>query len=546
MSNQLKTNKQSTSAALLAAEAIQEIRQRIVGIYMFLMFAVFPLFIVDKYYNILKEKFYFFFYATLITAGITALLGLVGLFGRAGRNTVREKKPFLKKVGDGIKNLWHGLSLTDKFFFAFLVAVSISTAFSEWPYQAFWGNMGRYQGLLFYLTAGVAYILVTRFYRYKKIHLYAFVIAGVLVSLWGITDYFALDLFGFHQTMGNKIDLLPFSSSIGNINTLTGLLALYMGAAAVLCIDSDKWYLTFPAMFIFVAGMVGGTSDNAVLGVACVYALTPFFAFRTGKGIYRYLFMAAMLFLGMGVMGLLTVLDTVTDSLATYPWMVGVLVGISRDHYRLLLIGAAVLLAAGFLVKKLYCGNEENGTGPAVKIWAVITALAVLFAAGIFIMANTGHLPEALAPYEGILVFDENWGTFRGYAWTKLFEFFGKFPFHKKLFGSGPETYSIFMAKNYYYEMQEVVGQIFDSPHSEPLQYLFTMGILGFVTYYGSVTAACVRGMKQGGTARIFAFAAIAYTAASLVNISVPITTPLVFLSLAIAGSIKEDSEENS
>lgn len=546
MSNQLKTKKQSASTAHLAAEALQEIRQRIVGIYVFIMFAVFPLFIVDKYYNVLKEKFYFFFYATLVAAVIVALSGLVGLFGRAGRKKQQEKKPFLQKLSNGIRNLWCSLSLTDKFFFAFLLVTCISTVFSEWPYQAFWGNMGRYQGLLFYLTVGVAYILVTRFYRYKKIHLYAFVIAGVLVSLWGITDYFALDLFGFHQTMGNKFDLLPFSSSIGNINTLTGLLALYMGAAAVLCIASDKWYLTFPAMFIFVAGMVGGTSDNAVLGVACVYALTPFFAFRTGKGIYRYIFMVAMLLLGMGVMGLLTVMDTATATLATYPWMVGVMVRLSRDFYKLLLIGAAVFLAAGFLVKKLYCGDEENGTGPAVKIWTVIFALGVLLAAGVFIMANTGHLPEALAPYEGILVFNEDWGTYRGYAWTRLFEFFGKFPFHKKLFGSGPETYSIFMAKNYYYEMQEVLGQIFDSPHSEPLQYLFTMGILGFVTYYGTVSAACVRGMKQGGTARVFAFAVVAATAASLVNISVPITTPLVFLSLAIAGSIKEDSEENS
>ncbi|MBQ0099994.1 MAG: hypothetical protein KBS39_00610, partial [Lachnospiraceae bacterium] len=167
MSNQLKTKKQSASMAILAAEALQEIRQRIVGIYVFIMFAVFPLFIVDKYYNVLKERFYFFFYVTLIAGGIVALSGLVGLFGGAGRKKDRETKPFLQKVGDGIKSIWHGLSLTDKFFFAFLVVVSISTVFSEWPYQAFWGNMGRYQGLLFYLTAGVAYILVTRFYRYK-------------------------------------------------------------------------------------------------------------------------------------------------------------------------------------------------------------------------------------------------------------------------------------------------------------------------------------------------------------------------------------------
>ena len=546
MSNQLKTKKQSSSGARLAAEALTEIRQRIAGIYVFVMFAVFPLFIVDKYYNVLKEKFYFFFYATLVATGIVVLSGLVGFFGGLGRKKKQEKKPFLQKMGDGIRALWRRLSLTDRFFFGFLLVACVSTAFSEWPYQAFWGNMGRYQGLLFYLTVGAAYILVTRFYRYKKIHLYAFVIAGALVALWGIADYFALDLFGFHQMMGNKIDQLPFSSSIGNINTLTGLLALYMGAAAVLCIDSEKWYLTFPAMFIFAAGMVGGTSDNAVLGVAGVYALTPFFAFRTKKGIYRYIFMVAMLFLGMGVMGLLTVLDTVTPNLATYPWMVGVLVRISRDHYKLLLAGAAVLLLAGFLGKKLLVGNEEGGTGPAVKIWTVIFALGVLLVAGVFMMANTGHLPEALEPFRGILVFNDEWGTYRGYAWTRLFEFFGQFPFAKKLFGSGPETYSIFMAKNYFYEMQKVVGQVFDSPHSEPLQYLFTMGILGFVTYYGAVTAACLRGMKQGGTARVFAFAVIAATAASLVNISVPITTPLVFLSLAIAGSIKEDSEENS
>lgn len=546
MSNKLR-EKSATEQKTIVAEAIRSIQERVVSVYVFLMVAVFPLFIVRKYYNVLREKFYFFFYATALCLILCALAALVGVFGGAYRKKkapVTEKFTFWQKAKALVTDLWMHLTLTDRFIYGFILAAAISTAISEWPYQAFWGNMGRLQGLFYFLLAGVSYTLVSRFYHYKKWHLFVFLLVGCLVSLWGVTDYFAMDIFGFRADLNDVTGMLMFSSSIGNINTLTGILGLYLGAAAVVCIFSEKWFLAFPAMLILLAGLVAGLSDNAVLAVGAVYALIPFVAFEKRNGVVRYVFMAALLPLAMGLIGLATALTSAATA-ASYPWMVGVLVGLSVKNYKVLLILAGVFLAAGYLLKKLWQQEPEKELEGAKRVWGVVCAIGLSAVVVIFVMANTGHLPAALAGYSDILVFSDTWGTNRGYVWKNLFKFFAEFPLIKKLFGSGPETYLILMSKNLYYEMQERFNVIFDSPHSEPLQYLITTGILGFITYYGAVIAASVRGAKYGSAPRVFAYALIGATAASLVNISVPITTPLVFLSMAIAGNLK-DSEENS
>lgn len=529
------------------ADTIRVIIGKVVNIYALAMLAVFPLFVIDKYYNILKEKYYFFFYGTAACLAVCAMVWLIGFLGGAYRKkktTEVQDGSFLTKLSGAVRGLWQRLTLTDKFFYGFILVAAVSTLFSEWRFEAFWGNMGRLQGLFFYLIAGVSYTLISRYFHCKKWHVFVFLFAGVLVSFWGITDFFGMDIFGFRADAGDEIGMLSFSASVGNINTLTGLLALYLGAAAVLCIYSEKWYLAFPAMSVLLTGLVTGVSDNAVLAIAAVYGLIPFAAFTTRKGIIRYVFMTAVLFLSMGFIGLVTVRNVEATS-AAYPWMVGVLIGISMKGYRILLLFAAVTAAAGLLLKKAWKKEPEKKTGPAVRVWAVLCVIVIAAVVLVFVLANTGRLPQALSEYENILVFSDTWGTNRGYAWKHLFRFFGEFPLFKKLFGSGPETYFIFTGQNLYYEMQELFQVVFDSPHSEPLQILFTTGILGFLTYYGAIVSASVRGIRYGSIPRIFAYALISATAASLINISVPITTPLVFLSMAIAGNLK-DSEENS
>lgn len=542
MSNRRKAGKKKASEGLVR-EAVQDITSRVTGIYVFLMFFVFPLFVTDKYYNVLKDKYYFFFYATLACAVICLTTWIISVIGKKKQKPAEEGKTFFQKAGEFFTGLWKKLTLTDKFFYGFILVVLISTAFSEWPYEAFWGNMGRLQGCFFFLIVSVSYFMVSRLYRFRRLHLYALLLSGLLLTLWGITDYLGLDIMGYRADAGNTTEILTFTSSIGNINTYTGIVALYAGAAAVLCIISDKWYLAFPSMFIFVMGLVTGVSDNAVLCMAAVYGLLPFSAFRSKKGVIRYLFLVATALFAMGVSAVLTNHWTLTVTTSAYPWLIGVLMDISFKFTKVLLIAGALLCGAAAALHFVWKDTPDFKTNVLIKIWGFFFAAVFAAVVALFVVSNTKGVPEPLKGYENILVFDDRWGTNRGFAWKYLFYYFSRFPLHKKLFGSGPETYSIFMAKNHYYEMKNFMDAVFDSPHSEALQYLFTTGILGFLTYYGAVVSASVRGIRAGKTAYVFAFALIGATAASLINISVPITTPLVFMSMAIAGSIIESEE---
>jgi len=537
MSNSLN-GKKKNSAPRVSSEVFTDIVSRVTGIYVALMLAVFPLFATDMYYNVLNDKFYFFFYSTLAAAVITLVVLLIGIAGGA-----------LRKQKDGSRPLaaYFKLSVTDWILFAFLLVVAISTFASEWVYEAFWGNVGRLQGLFFFLIVLVAWFLVTRFFRFRPFYMDLFLAAGVLVCLWGVSDYFGMDIFGWRADAKDYWGMLAFTSSIGNVNTFTAVASLYFGASAVLCLGKKKLWFYLPVFFIASLAMIAGTSDNGFLAVLGVLGLLPFYVAGDRTMIPKYVFLFALFVLAMALIG--AVSSVWTYAPLQNPWSWGVFLKVSNSAYKTLfaVAGLIALLAAGlwYAGKKTAVFTSGGYSAETARIvWGALCILAVLFVGYCVYDANTKAKLAFLEPVREYLVFNDRWGTNRGYAWRSTFEFFDQFSLFKKLFGSGPETYAIFMAKNYYYEMMDFMDAVFDSPHSEPLQYLFTTGILGFLCHYSLMVLSFLKGLKTGGYAAAFAFSVAAYLCASLINISVPISTPLFFLAAALALTVKKNEEQ--
>lgn len=532
MSNRLNQTKSSKNTAL-TADVFTGIIEKITGIYVFLMFAVFPLFTSDLYYNLLKDRFYFFFYATLITTVLALMVLLVGVAGGS-----------LRKQKDGSRPLREIFYLTpaDKCFLLFLLVVCISTLCSEWVYEAFWGNVGRLQGMLFFLTAGASWFLVTKFFRFKPFYFYVFLVVGLIVSIWGVTDYLGMDILGWRADADDFWSMLLFSSSIGNVNTLTAVLSLYFGAAGAATTEGGRKLLLLPAFFIFSLGLITGASDNAFLAVGAFFALLPFLCFKKLSRLGSYFLLAATFLLAMGITGYLTIAWTKTPVLNYGNW--GILLKIANGHTKYCFAAAALFGALGAVLLWAFRDKEKDVCKKLSIFWGAFLVLTVVFVIYCIIDANGSGRLHFLEPYREYLYFTDTWGTNRGYAWRRSLEFFREFGLFKKLFGSGPETYGIFMAKNCYYEMIELMGVVFDSPHSEPIQYLFTTGILGFVFFYLTCIVSIVRSLGEGGYAAYFGYAAIAYLGASLINISVPISTPLFFMALELASSIQKTNEK--
>lgn len=107
-----------------------------------------------------------------------------------------------------------------------------------------------------------------------------------------------------------------------------------------------------------------------------------------------------------------------------------------------------------------------------------------------------------------------------------------------KLFGYGPETFGILTTKNFYGDMiRSSQGQIFDNAHNEYLQYLLTTGALGLVTYIVFLAAASGRMAAYRSRNTYTAgclFAVLCYATQALVNLNLPITTPIMWLLLSV------------
>jgi len=80
-------------------------------------------------------------------------------------------------------------------------------------------------------------------------------------------------------------------------------------------------------------------------------------------------------------------------------------------------------------------------------------------------------------------------------------------------------------------------GQVFDNAHNEYLQYLVTIGALGLITYVVFLVAAGWRMVvRRNGNRYIVGclFAVLCYGTQALVNLSLPIATPIMWLLLSV------------
>ncbi len=171
-------------------------------------------------------------------------------------------------------------------------------------------------------------------------------------------------------------------------------------------------------------------------------------------------------------------------------------------------------------------------------VWAVFGAAAFFALVFLFYDANQGGNAEAYGRAAKFLVFNDDWGTNRGYAWKLALKYFKNLPFFKKLIGSGPETFSIHVLL---YDLNTTLRKYefnFDSVHNEWLQHLLEEGIIGFISYYGMNIACIIAGFRaKTVTAAAFSFAVLVYILQSVISISVPIVLPIAMVCMAAAAA---------
>lgn len=519
-------------------QRFSRITSTLMTIYVLFYLCVFPLATHDKYFDILDFRFKLYWIPTLIYGLVFLVLGMFYLFSDKRRNG----GTLTAKLKENIKwsVLKTKLTKTDICFIALIFIMTLSVLFADYQYEALWGSRGRFNGLVLWLLFFIAYGLVTRFYHFRKWHLYAYLIAACLPEIWGMTDFFLVDIFGFHKDAAPAY-IYTFASSVGNINTYTNMVALHLGASVALSVFAkDKREIIISGIAVLTSSfaIVMGNSDSGLLAFAAVFAFLPFAGWTSRRNISRYfvvlsVFVTAVIITAHMTVGRPTMIDNDGGSILIKIGKTKAILG-----FMMLLWGLTAVLYLRFRMKK--DEQEKQTVRYARKIWVLLFVVGIVAVLAVLIDANTGNHPEIWEPYKSALIFDDAWGNGRGMIWRFAWEFFTqKSTILDKLIGNGPDTFFI-ITMDYFKKAMKAGGIIFDSVHNEYLECLVTIGILGTIAYIATLVTSLKQMLGNAKNAYAIAcgIAVLAYAVQAIVNIAIPITMPILMMLLYVGINI--------
>ncbi|MCD8225044.1 MAG: O-antigen ligase family protein [Clostridiales bacterium] len=520
----------------------------IITIFVVLLVTVFPLIYRHAYFDILETKYQCYYVCVIGMLVFSLMAALIMLAIDLARYGGKNAKALFARLHP---HSWkQTFCAADVAVLVFWLIALISTFQSDYFYESFWGNEGRYTGLFLLTLYVAAYFVISRFWKMKGWVLELFLISGMIVCAIGITDYFELDILNFRGKIKPEQSTI-FTSTMGNINTYTAYVGLLMGFsagmfAAARSVGRQIWYYLCLTVCFFA--IIMGCSDNAYLALMAMFGLLPFVMFRTWKGTRRYLLMLA---------GFFTVVQCIDWINICYEDMVigldslfGVITGFGGLLYiviALWLIVAACYYTAwktrarGIAVP----GSEEEKRAMLwgrrrILAWGIFAALVIFAGIAAFYDVNVGGNAQRYGALGRYLLFDDSWGTNRGYIWKMSIALYKEFPLRHKLFGYGPDTFGILTTNKIFRGMIDVSGQIYDSAHNEYLQYFVTIGPFGLIAYLVFLGSS-VLAMLKNYRSNIYLFGAlsavICYAFQALVNINLPIASPIMWLVFSIAAA---------
>ncbi|GMO03758.1 hypothetical protein LSA36186_20070 [Lachnoanaerobaculum sp. JCM 36186] len=531
----------------------------IVGLWVMAMFTIFPLIYNDFYFDILQTKYY-----TVLTLSIIMILALIVICGFAG-----GFKNFFDNLNKKGFVVWfkEEFSIWDICIMVFWLMSALSTAFAgRFIMESITGDKGRYSGLLLISIYVILYFTVSRMFSFGKVYFTVFLAVSIPVCLFGYTDYFNMDILGFKEKISPE-QWPIFTSTIGNINTYTAVLAFYIAIAGTLFITTPfksdngrgesigKIVFYYVIMLMNFIALAMGTSDNGYLTLAAFFGLVPFVAFRTMEGVRRFILTIFTYLLGIKIIQLINI---------SYA---GKVLGISGlydfisdfKYLDLVIVALAIVVIIMYVLE--YRKKEKRRDNEALLrslryIWLAI--LVIVFAAIVFMgMKINSDVTAAKEKYGALadyFVFNDSWGTFRGYIWRAAVEEYMKFPLLHKIFGSGPDTFGLYIGLLRNEEMTSVTGQFFDATHNEYIQFLFTLGPIATIAYILALILPSVEALRT----RLFylrdntmlpylyacAIAVICYATQAVVNLNLPVVTPFLWIFLSIMVAILRDKGE--
>ena len=407
---------------------------------------------------------------------------------------------------------------------AVVVSGVVSTALSLSPQASFWGLGGYYGGCMMVLFTAAVYLAARAFAPQKILNGLAFClgITTALVTVLYVLNIFNIDLIGTYADTA-VVERAQFFSTLGQKNFCSGFMA-------------------FALPLVFYAFLTARGVRHTVL-----YGIPAFFG-----GLALAVVDAEGLALGIGaaVLVLLCQKDFTTRTLRRVAvigtffffnagWMQYMRTHVYTQGGKPMLAALGHVGWTGFFVclavwAVLYFGLRGREI-PLYKAGRAVAGVMRLGAVVLALLANFWPGFPSLGRLDDVLIFNDDWGTYRGIAWRITAETWLAQPLWRKLFGVGPGMMHTAVAA---WAGADITARMktFYAAHNEYLELLLTTGVAGLAAWLWFVAVHLRKAAKnwlRPGVAPV-TLALVSYLAHAAISIRVSMIFPEIMLLFAL------------
>jgi O-antigen ligase len=527
------------------------------SVFFIIITAFYPLYIgLTKYLWLTTDKTYFFWAVTVIAAA-TLLILLLGI-----KQSIIIKNYYMDNEPP------RPVSVAEWALLVFVAWTFLSAFLSSWlnGYEnkdggsVVWlGAADRYEGFLSFLCYALCFIITARFYKPKRLHFLLIAGSASLVSLYGLLQFAGVDLFNLFPFDGILDEYgYPlygplsafFKTTLGNVN----IVSAYCTFAVILCtalyaVSRSRW------QYLYLGGGAASfalfllTGENGEAGLVAIFGamvlLVPYWLSDRERISKILIMLSGWCVAYAGHSAYLSALKRKYEAepfdfaphdqhfLNAYP----------DKNITAFLIIAGVLLAGGLLmllILKKWNARVLKTAGIIFLPVMIIGGLIGIAVIGGRFSDNPGNLIfQASEMMRGR--FEDDFGSSRGWIWKRGLSVIPENP----VFGTGPDTFEFALGQEAQLESASRYGVKYDKAHNLFLQIAVCMGIpalLAFLIFIGSTAVSAVKRAFERPLLLAFGAASLSYTLQSFFCVEVPITTPLLWISLGVvAGEVWMD-----
>ena len=401
----------------------------------------------------------------------------------------------------------------------------LSTVTSLSPVMSLWGLGGYYGGCMMVLFTAASYLAVRAFAPQKLLNGLTFCvgITTALVTVLYVLNIFNIDLIGTYADTA-VVERAQFFSTLGQKNFCSGFVAFALPLVfyAFLVARGVRHTMLYGIPTFFGAlALAVVDADGLALGIGAAVLVLICQRIFTTRTLRRLAVVGMFFFADAGWM----------QYMRTHVYTQGgkpILA--SFGHYAQ--VGFAVCAAVWAVLFFALHGREI----PLWKAGRVLAAVVVSLGVVLVVLANfLPGFPSLGQKLDDLLVFSDDWGTYRGTAWRISWSAWTAQPLWRKLVGVGPGMMHTAVAQ---WAGADITARMktFYAAHNEYLELLLTGGVLSLAAWVWFVAAhlrKAAQNWLRPGVAPV-TLALVSYLAHAAVSIRVSMIFPEIMLLFAL------------